>query len=122
MKNNLPLGKWGETIAIKYLEKNGFRIIERNFRKRYGEIDIICEENNTLVFVEVKTRKNTQFGFPKEAITYRKLQSLIKSAYYYKHTHPKLPKSMRIDLISLLLSDINKVEKIELIRNITQDL
>lgn len=124
MKIVNPTAKLGEDNACKYLQKNGFKIIERNFRKGYGEIDIIAIDSSespkekVLVFIEVKTRKSNSFGSPLEAITPWKLKSLIRAAQFYKLIHPSLPDSMRIDAISVSLSSNNDVEKIEHIKNI----
>lgn len=119
MKIVNPIAKFGEDKACEYLKKLGFKIIERNFRKGYGEIDIVATHKNTLVFVEVKTRTSNSFGSPLEAITYWKLKSLIKTAQYYKMTHPKLPDSLRIDAVSVILSSEDIVESIELTKNIS---
>ncbi len=118
-KNNLPKGKIGEDAACKYLKSLGFKIIERNFRKGYSEIDIVALDGKTLVFVEVKTRYGNTFGNPEEAITFWKRRSLIRAAEYYKLLHPKLPESLRIDVISVYLRSDNRPEKIELFKNIT---
>ena len=119
-----PTAKLGEDKACNFLQKKGFKIIERNFRKGYGEIDIIAidssnQEEKTLVFVEVKTRKSNSFGSPLEAITPWKLKSLIRTAQFYKLIHPNLPDNMRIDAVSIILSSSNEVEEIELIKNIS---
>ena len=93
------LGKKGEDLACAYLQKNGYRILERNFQKHYGELDIVCLDGNTLVFVEVKTRVGSAFGKPEEAITPWKLREVVKTAQFYKMLHPKLPDSLRVDVI-----------------------
>ena len=62
------IGIIGENIATEFLLKKGFQIIERNFLKPFGEIDIIAKDNNYLVFIEVKTRKNSNYGFPREFV------------------------------------------------------
>lgn len=117
------IGKIGEEKASKFLEKKGYKIIDRNFKKRYEEIDIIAidssEKTSILVFIEVKTRTSSKFGSPLEAITYWKLKSLIKAAQYYRLTHPKLPEGMRIDAVSVKLGYNGEVEKIEHVKNIT---
>jgi len=117
-----PIAILGEDKACEYLKKLGFKIIERNFRKGYGEIDIVAidqsEKEKVLVFVEVKTRTSNSYGSPLEAITYWKLKSLIKTAQYYKMTHRNLPDALRIDAVSVLLNG-NNVESIELTRNIS---
>ena len=119
MKIANPVALFGEDKACEYLQKFGYKIIERNFRKRYGEIDIVAICKDTLVFVEVKTRTSNQFGSLLESINYWKLKSLIKTAQYYRMIHPKLPDSLRIDAVSVILSHDNKVQSIELSKNIS---
>lgn len=104
MRITNPVGLLGENHAVDFLKKKGYIIIERNFRKGYGEIDIVATKDNTLVFVEVKTRTSDAYGTPFEAITRRKLHELVKMAQFYKHTHPRLPDSMRIDAIGITLA------------------
>lgn len=113
-----PIAVLGEDKACDYLKKLGFKILERNYRKTYGEIDIIALDQDVLAFIEVKTRTSSQFGTPLEGITYWKLKSLIKTAQYYKMTHPKLPESLRIDAISVILNG-DQTESIELTKNIS---
>ncbi len=112
------IGKLGEDIATKYLENKGYTILTRNYRKPWGEIDIIAKKSGDLVFVEVKTRTSNQFGTPLEAITYWKLKSLIKTAQFYKMTHHNLPDSLRIDAVSVILNG-QDVQSIELTKNIS---
>ncbi|RJQ35721.1 YraN family protein [Candidatus Microgenomates bacterium] len=118
MNLKIDEGKKGEEIAESFLRKKGYKIIERNFRIKGGEIDIIASKDNVLVFVEVKTRKSAEFGSPLEAITYWKLKSLIKTAQYFKLSHPNLPEQLRIDAVSVELSDGKEI-KIEHIENIS---
>lgn len=111
-------GVRGENIATDFLRKKGYKILERNFRQSYGEIDIIAidptKESPILVFIEVKTRTSSQFGTPFEAITSWKLRSLIKTAQYYKIAHPRLPESLRMDAISIQIStDKEEIEHLE---------
>lgn len=117
--HNLSLGKFGEDEVVKYLKKKGYRIVERNFKARYDEIDIIALDHNTLVFVEVKTRIGDAYGLPEESITKRKLHSLIRATYYYQHLHPELSTALRIDAIALYFSPDEKVQKINHYENIT---
>jgi len=114
-----PTAQKGENIACEFLKKKGYKIIERNFRKGYGEIDIIALKDNILVFVEVKTRTSNQFGTPLEAISYFKLKSLIKTAQFYKVLNPRLPDSLRIDAISVMLDNFGSPTSIEHIENIS---
>lgn len=113
-----PTARLGEDRACKYLKNLGFKILERNYRKTYGEIDIIAIDKDVLAFIEVKTRTSNLFGSPLESITQWKLRSLVKTAQYYKMTHHNLPESLRIDAVSIILNG-DKVESIELMRNIT---
>lgn len=115
--NTLARGREGENLAASYLKSLGYKIIERNFKKGYGEIDIIALEENTLVFVEVKTRWSGRFGPPEEAVTPWKLKSIIRTAKYYKMLHPELPDAMRIDVITVDFS--SGKAKIRLIKNVT---
>ena len=116
------IAKLGEDKACEYLKKLGFKIIDRNFRKGYGEIDIIAIDSNekekVLVFIEVKTRSSNSYGSPLEAITYWKLKSLIKTAQFYKLTHRNLPENLRIDAVAVILNG-DEVQSIELTRNIS---
>lgn len=100
-----PVARLGEEIASRYLIKKGYKIIDRNFRKGYGEIDIIATFQNTLVFVEVKTRTTELYGGAIEAISYSKLRKLTRTCEYYKMLHPKLPQALRIDAILIDLEN-----------------
>lgn len=81
--NNKVKGNLGEDMAAKALEKQGYQIVARNYQKRYGEIDIIAKRGNSLYFVEVKTRKDKDFGNPLESITARKRQKICLVAQTY---------------------------------------
>ncbi len=81
--NRQSLGRWGEDLVCAYLEKNGYAILERNFRFRQGEIDIVARKLGTTVFVEVKTRTSGAFGTPAEAVGPRKQKSVMLAAQQY---------------------------------------
>lgn len=117
--SKLQEGKLGEDIAVEYLKKQGFKIIDRNFRIRGGEIDIVAIDGETLAFIEVKTRSSSEFGTPLEAITPWKLRALIRSAEFYKIKHPRLPEAMRIDAVAVILDNQNNAVSIELVKNIS---
>ncbi len=119
MRISNPTAKKGENLAAEYLKNHGYKIIERNFRKSYGEIDIVCVKDNVLVFVEVKTRTSSEFGDPLEAINYYKLKSVENTARFYKLSHQKLPEAMRIDAISVLLVNGGS-EEVKHVENINQ--
>lgn len=119
MMNNLSLGRWGEKIAVKYLSGKGYQVIETNFHKRWGEIDIIAREKETLVFIEVKTRMIFDTISPEESIAPWKIKKVQKTALYYKNLHPELPELLRIDFLGVVLNDNYRVERINLVRNIS---
>ena len=76
-------GKIGEDAVTEYLENNGYKILERNFHSRWGEIDIIAQKDGLIAFVEVKTRKNVNYGTPAEFVTSQKMKKIIKTAVIY---------------------------------------
>lgn len=116
-------GNFGEDLAISYLKKNQYAILERNFRLRNGEIDIIALDNSTkepvLTFVEVKTRTSNEYGLAREAINSWKLQALQRTALFYKQFHEDLPDLMRIDLVAVQLDENKGSSTIEHIKNIS---
>ncbi|HCM82095.1 MAG: hypothetical protein UW37_C0008G0022 [Candidatus Gottesmanbacteria bacterium GW2011_GWA2_44_17] len=114
------LGKHGESLACDYLEKHGYGIIDRNFKARYGEIDIIATKDKILVFIEVKTRINQKYGSPEEAVTPRKIKEVIATAAYYSLLHSDLPTSHRIDVIAIQLFPDRTIQDLRHIENITQ--
>jgi putative endonuclease len=119
--SNLTLGKLGEDLAAHYLETQGYLIMGRNFRVRYGEIDIIAIQNNVLVFVEVKTRIGDKFGKPEEAVTRWKLREVIKTAAYYTQTH-HTPDLQRIDVIGIELDNENNLKYFNHLKSVTSYL
>ncbi|MCM8772312.1 MAG: YraN family protein [Candidatus Omnitrophica bacterium] len=80
---NIELGKIGEEKAINFLQKNGYKIIDRNFRTKFGEIDIIAKKNRKIVFIEVKTRSSDNFGLPEEAVNKKKLRKIERVGLCY---------------------------------------
>ena len=107
--NNKVVGNAGEDLACRYLEKQGYQILERNKHySRFCEIDIIAQYKNIVVFVEVKTRKTNAFGVPSEAITKSKYENLRKGVQFYLAENKV--KDFRIDLISITLKPEMKIE------------
>jgi putative endonuclease len=113
------LGKTGEDLAVSYLLSHGYSLVERNFKARYGEIDIICTKDNTLVFVEVKTRIGNRFGTPEEAVTSKKLHEVIKTAEYYKLTHKNVPDALRIDVVAIDMNGNQQMTRLNHIESVT---
>ena len=99
------LGKWGEDQAADFLMKRGYSIMGRNVRTPYGEIDLVARHmtanGEVIVFVEVKTRRSTAFGYPEEAVTRQKKEHLLSSAQAYLMEHPELAGDWRIDVIAI---------------------
>jgi putative endonuclease len=103
--NKTALGKKGEEIAERFLIQKGFKIIEKNYRIRGGEIDIVAIDGDTVVYVEVKTRTTDEFGYPEESITPRKIKFLVRTAKFYRNSRKNLPDLERIDVISIDFSN-----------------
>ncbi len=110
------LGKKGEELAVSHLESLGYKTVERNFRCRLGEIDIIAYHGKTLVFVEVRTRKSCQFGSPLSSVTYRKQKKLITLAKFYMKKHRLFERVARFDVVGIILDKTGNVS-IELVQN-----
>jgi putative endonuclease len=109
------LGKKGEGVALRFLKRRGYRIVEKNYVCKMGEMDIIAKEKDTLVFIEVKTRTSTMFGPPQLAVNSSKQRQLSKVALnYLKEKHLEDVKA-RFDVVAILLRQ--KGEEIELIKD-----
>ncbi len=103
--NNLSpykLGKEGEEIALRYLKKKKYKIIKKGFRLLKGEIDIIAYDQKTLVFIEVKTRKNFDYGHPEESVTYLKQKQIKKIASGFMSMNNLTNVECRFDVISIM--------------------
>ncbi len=111
------LGVLGEKLARAFLKKKGYRIRETNFHCHEGEIDIIAQKDDYLVFVEVRTKSSSDFGIPEESVTHTKKERLITTALTYLKSHQDLPPSWRIDIVAIELDEKNKAKRIELIEN-----
>ncbi len=114
-KNHKELGKRGEERAIRFLRKEGYRIIQTNYVCKLGEIDIVAKEKDTLAFVEVKTRTSTLFGTPELSVTPFKQMQLSKAALHFFKEKGLSDVKARFDVVSILFE--SGKEKIELIRD-----
>jgi putative endonuclease len=115
--NRQEVGKLGEKLAQKFLKKKGYHIRETNFHCHEGEIDIVAQQKDYLVFIEVRTKSNLDFGTPEESITQAKKEKLVASALSYINTHQNLPFLWRIDVVAVEVNDKGKAKRIELIEN-----
>ena len=109
------LGSKGESLAVKFLKTKGYKIISRNYKTAIGEIDIIAQDGETVVFIEVKTRANDAFGYPFEAVHSRKRRKLKNLALLYLKNHGKeLP--VRFDVLSIMYIE-DSIKEIEHIKD-----
>lgn len=100
-QNSLQFGKEGEKAAVAYLKKNGYRILEKNFRNSIGEIDIIAEHQKAVVFIEVKTRTDHEFGAPITAINPAKQRKITKLAQSFLAQKRIEDRECRFDVVSI---------------------
>lgn len=114
MNNARHLGSRGEDLASAHLERLGYRIIGRNVRTPFGEIDIVAEEGGMVVFVEVKTRSSRRFGHPKEAVDHRKRAKLVACGTHYLKTTAH--RRARFDVVSIL-HGADGLPVVEVVRN-----
>jgi putative endonuclease len=114
-QRGVALGRYCEDKAVRFLKKNGYKILERNYRSRFGEIDVITRVGGCLVFVEVKSRSSPLFGPPYLRITKKKRRSIIKNALSYLKKTSSIDAECRIDIVSISLD--KKDDQIELIKD-----
>lgn len=116
-KANLPTGRLGESMAVEYLRGQRYVIVEQNYRKPYGEVDIIARDGATLVFVEVKTRHTVGFGTPFEAVDWRKQRQICRVAQEYLQTRNLDDRPARFDVIGVLLDRNDQTRRIDHMKN-----
>jgi len=107
----------GEKLAAEYLIRQGYRIIEKNYRCKEGEVDIIANDGPFLVFVEVRAKHNRNYGTPEESVTARKKQHLRNAAARYLESHQNLPAEWRIDFVAVELDGQGHPQRLEVIKN-----
>jgi len=103
--NNIEKGKLGEEIAFKYIISKGGKVIEKNYRTKMGEVDIIAKLNGELVFVEVKSRSNINYGYPSESVNYKKKRKITNVAKYYILDNSLENLSIRFDVIEIYFNE-----------------
>ena len=117
--STVGIGNNGEDLACKFLKQQGYKILERNYRIRGGEIDIVARDNDFLVFIEVKTRYSHEYGLPVESMTPWKIRYLLKAAKFYLQRINWGDKPYRLDFVSVDFASSKDNPQIELIENIT---
>ncbi|GIW08375.1 MAG: UPF0102 protein [Dehalococcoidia bacterium] len=118
--NRRQFGELGETIAARALERSGLRIVARNVRYPEGEIDIVAEDGDTLVFVEVRSRRGAAFGTPEESVTPRKRARLVSAAHRFLDEHGRAETDWRIDLIAVELAHDGRLLRVEHFRSVVE--
>ena len=114
------VGNAGESFVAGRLERNGYRVIDRNWRIRGGELDIVALDGDVLVFVEVKVRTGDRVNIAEEAVDARKLGRLLRAAEMYVEAHPEhLDRLWRVDLIAVTLSPDGFVRRYNHVENLT---
>lgn len=111
------LGDRGEKLAQAFLRSKGYRILETNYRRREGEIDIIAQHGGCVAFVEVRARRGGEFGSPEESVTEAKKRRLVLLAEGYLQGHEGLPAQWRIDVVAIVFDQRGRVSRLELIEN-----
>lgn len=117
MKYNKLLGAFGEDMACSYLESKGYKMIERNFSCRAGEVDIIGIDGDTIAFIEVKSRTSVDYGNPSEAVSRSKQSKIVKTALFYMTIHNLFDYMCRFDVIEVLTDGTKEKTNINLIKN-----
>jgi len=110
-------GALGEKEAAKLLKKQGYKILETNYRCFLGEIDIVAKDKDTIVIVEVRTKRSRRFGTPEESVNATKQAKLIELANYYLQKKNQQDRFWRIDVVAVEMGEGDKVTRIEIIRN-----
>ena len=111
------LGDWGEGVAGRFLQGKGYQILETKYRCTWGEVDIVARDGDELVFVEVRTRRDTNYGTPEESLTPTKAQRLVATAEDYLQRHGEANQGWRIDLVAIRLGKDGKVQEIGHLRH-----
>ncbi len=106
---NKRLGSRGEGKARRYLKRNGWKILEKNYKNPFGEVDIIAQKEDVIAFIEVKTRLSDKYGQPSEAVTENRKRKYILAANYY-FTGREIEVTVRFDIIEILYGEINHIE------------
>ena len=116
-RERISLGRAGEEYAAKYLQKRGFRIVERNFRCKLGELDIVARDGPFLVFTEVRTVAGNAFGSPQESITDKKKKKLRQVALFYAKFRNVGDTPMRFDVVAITADASGSIKKLDHIVN-----
>lgn len=118
-QQNYSKGKLGESLAQNFLIQKGFQPLDHNFHTRFGEIDLIMIDSDTLVFVEVKLKIGSHFGNPEDMISTSKIKQIQKTAQSFIQTHPLSYSRFRLDAVCIVLNQDNSVNRINHYENLS---
>jgi putative endonuclease len=107
------LGEWGEREALGFLQQSGMSFVDRNFHCTTGEVDLIMQEGEILVFVEVKTRRSLRFGAPEESITKTKLARMYQTALAYLDITKQMDREWRMDVVAIVCDRARRVTRMD---------
>lgn len=111
-KFNKSIGNLGESLAVNYLKQNQHKILDTNFKNRFGEIDIISKKDDLIIIIEVKCRFGSDYGFPSESVNISKQKGIINVTNSYLYIHNLYSYNIRFDVIEIFLNHINNSYKI----------
>ena len=107
--NTRTVGRRGEDVAVDYLISQGYKILNRNYSCKIGEIDVVAWDGEFVVFIEVKARADTSFGMPREAVNWRKQKTIIKVAEYWLYKNKRTGVPVRFDVVEILDGNVSHI-------------
>ena len=107
--NKRFVGQRGEDAAIAYLKMQNYVILDRNFYCHFGEIDVVAWDGEFVVFIEVKSRADTSFGLPREAVDWRKQKTIVRCAQYWLYKNKRTGEPVRFDVVEILAGKVNHI-------------
>ncbi|MEI6288588.1 MAG: YraN family protein [bacterium] len=116
----LRLGNYGENLAREFLQRHGHKIIGKNFNTLYGEIDLIAENGDELLFCEVKTRTSAEYGYPEQAVDWKKIRHLNKAINIYLQ-NKNIDKFWRLDVVAIEINSVSKKARISWFKDVLRD-
>lgn len=117
-KNNKIIGQIGENLAAEYLAERGYRVLDRNWSTKWGELDIVAQKEGVMVYVEVKTKVGEGFGTPEDMVNSYKIRQVRQTAEVYRITHNLPEGQARIDVIAIVLDKDHQVVRLEQYENV----
>src|SRR3989338_1942380 len=117
----IKVGRFGERVALEFLKRKGYKVLETNFRTPFGELDLVARKKDFTVFVEIKTRTTSSLGPPYLSVTRMKQAHLIKNALCYLKRYGLVDSNWRIDIVSVKLNCEYEAEDIEIIENAVEE-